>query len=125
MRAFTLRFDPAGTFRLSGDGWPSMADTWTSSRREVTLQLQNAPEECAGAGRYTFSVAGARVSFSLIADACTPRRMILDGSAWSPPGVQPAIEPRRVVRNGGTAKGGLLGNFDLWGRAAAHHGAFG
>ena len=32
IRAFTLRFDPAGTFTLSGDGWPSMAGTWTHER---------------------------------------------------------------------------------------------
>jgi outer membrane protein assembly factor BamB len=108
MRAFTLRFDPAGTFTLSGDGWPSMAGTWTTSAREVTLQLQNGPKDCTGAGRYTFSVDGPRVSFNLIADACQPRRMILDRSLWLPPGVQPPIEVRRIVRRSGTAKSALL-----------------
>ena len=107
IRAFTLRFDPAGTFTLSGDGWPSMAGTWTTSGREVALQLQNGPKDCTGAGRYTFSVDGARVSFNLIADACQPRRMILDRSQWLPPGVQPAMEARRIVRGGGTAKSAL------------------
>ena len=68
IRAFTLRFDPAGTFALSGDGWPSMAGTWTTSGREVTLQSQTGPDACTGAGRYTFSIDGARVSFNLIAD---------------------------------------------------------
>ncbi len=52
IRAFTLRFDPAGTFTLSGEGWPSMAGTWTTSGREVTLRLKNGPEDCNGAGRY-------------------------------------------------------------------------
>jgi outer membrane protein assembly factor BamB len=107
IRAFTLRFDPAGTFTLSGEGWPSMAGTWTVSGREVTLQLRNGSDDCAGAGRYTFAVDAARVSFNLIADTCTPRRMILDRSQWSPPGVQPAIEARRIVRRDGTAKGAL------------------
>jgi len=107
MRAFTLRFDPAGTFMLSGDGWPSMAGKWTTSGREVALQLQNGPKDCTGAGRYTFSVDGARVSFNLIADACQPRRMILDRSQWLPPGVQPAMEARRIVRVGGTSKSAL------------------
>ena len=104
IRTFTLRFDPAGTFTLSGDGWPSMAGTWTTTGPEVVLQLQKGPEDCTGAGRYTFSVDGARVSFTLIADACQLRRMILDRSQWLPPGVQPAMEARRIVRSGGTAK---------------------
>jgi hypothetical protein len=43
IRAFTLSFDPAGTFTLAGDGWPSMAGTWTASGREVTLQLTDGP----------------------------------------------------------------------------------
>ena len=107
IRAFTLSFDPAGTFTLSGDGWPSMAGTWTTSGREVTLQLQNGPKDCAGAGRYTFSVDGARVSFNLIEDNCQPRRMILDRSQWLPPGVQSAIEARRIVRGGGTRHSAL------------------
>jgi outer membrane protein assembly factor BamB len=107
IRAFTVRFDPAGTFTLSGDGWPSMAGTWTTSGREVTLRLQNGPKDCTGAGRYTFAVDGARVSFNLIADDCQPRRMILDRSQWLPPGVQPALEARRIMRGAGTAKSAL------------------
>jgi outer membrane protein assembly factor BamB len=107
MRAFTLRFDPAGTFTLAGEGWPSMAGTWTTSAGEVTLQLQNGPKDCVGAGRYTFSVDGGRVGFSLIADDCQPRRMILDRSQWLPPGVAPAAEVRRIVRRAGTATAAL------------------
>jgi outer membrane protein assembly factor BamB len=107
IRAFTLRFDPAGTFTLSGEGWPSMAGTWTTNGREVTLQLQSGPKDCTGTGRYTFAVDEARVSFNLIEDACQPRRMMLDRSQWLPQGVQPAMEERRIVRGGGTAKGAL------------------
>ena len=107
IRAFTLSFDPAGTFTLSGDGWPSMAGTWTTSGRDVALQLTDGPKDCTGAGRYTFSVDGARVSFNLIEDSCQPRRMILDRSQWLPRGVQPAMEARRIVRAGGTATGAL------------------
>ncbi len=103
MRAFTLRFEPAGTFTLSGEGWPSMAGTWTTSGREVAVQLQNAPKDCIGTGRYRFSVDGSQVSFNVIADDCQPRRMILDRSQWLPPGVQPAVEARRIVRRSGTA----------------------
>jgi outer membrane protein assembly factor BamB len=103
IRAFTLHLDPTGTFTLSGEGWPSMAGTWTTSGREVTFRLQNGPEDCSGPGRYDFSVAGERVGFTLIADTCTVRRMILDHSEWLPPGVQQAVEPRRIVRHAGTA----------------------
>src|SRR5258705_13045357 len=82
IRAFTLEFDPAGTFTVAGGGWPSMAGTWTTSGREVALELKTGPKDCTGAGRYTFSVDGPRVSFNLIEDACQPRRMILDRSQW-------------------------------------------
>jgi outer membrane protein assembly factor BamB len=107
IRAFTLRFDPAGRFTLSGEGWPSMAGTWTVSGGSVTLQQQGGPGNCAADGRYSFTVDGPRVSFNLIADDCEPRRMILDRSQWLPPGVQPAIEARRILRGSGTAKGAL------------------
>jgi outer membrane protein assembly factor BamB len=105
IRAFTLQFDRAGTFTLSGEGWPSMAGTWTASGREVTLQMPTGPTNCSGAGRYTFAIDGARVSFNLVADDCQPRRMILDHSQWLPRGVQPAIASRRIVRTAGTATG--------------------
>jgi outer membrane protein assembly factor BamB len=107
IRAFTLNFDPAGTFTLSGDGWPSMAGTWTTSGREVALHLANGPKDCTGEGRYTFSVDGAQVSFNLIEDSCQPRRMILDRSQWLPRGVQPAMAARRIVRAAGTANSAL------------------
>lgn len=107
IRAFTLSFDPAGTFTLSGDGWPSMAGTWTTSGREVALQLANGSKDCTDTGRYTFSVDGAQVSFNLIEDTCQPRRMILDRSQWLPRGVQPAMEARRIVRARGTANSAL------------------
>ena len=108
IRAFTLRFDPAGTFSLSGDGWPSMVGTWTTRGSEVTVRLQGGPDNCSGEGRYTFTVAGARVGFTVIADSCTPRRMILDRSEWAPAGVLQKVEARRIVRTPGSAKGPLL-----------------
>jgi outer membrane protein assembly factor BamB len=107
IRGFTLSFDPAGTFTLSGEGWPSMAGSWTTSGREVALQLSQGPKDCTGTGRYTFSVDGARVSFNLIEDTCQPRRMILDRSQWLPRGVQPAMEARHIVRASGTANSAL------------------
>jgi outer membrane protein assembly factor BamB len=107
IRDFTLQFDPAGTFSLSGAGWPAMAGTWKTSGSEVTLQVEKGPKDCAAAGVYTFAIDGQRVNFSLVKDDCTPRRMILDRSSWLPRGVTAAIAPRAISRTAGPAKGTL------------------
>jgi outer membrane protein assembly factor BamB len=107
IRDFTLQFDPAGTFSLSGAGWPSLAGTWSTTANEVALQVTTGPKDCMGPGRYTFVVDGPRVSFSAVADDCQPRRMILDQSQWLPRGMAPAVAPRRIVRAAGTARGPL------------------
>ncbi|MGH9199836.1 MAG: PQQ-binding-like beta-propeller repeat protein [Vicinamibacterales bacterium] len=107
MRDFTLRFDPAGTFSLQGSGWPPMAGTWTVDGERVTLQLQSAPSGCTEPGRYTFAVEGASVSFSVVADGCPPRRMILDRSRWLPHGTTNPIATRSIVRRSGPATGAL------------------
>ena len=46
MRDFRLQFDPAGTFSLTGLGWPAMAGTWTLAGSEITLQNQSGPKDC-------------------------------------------------------------------------------
>jgi len=107
IRNFTLQFNPAGTFALSGAGWPSMAGTWVVAGSEVTLQMPDGPQGCTGAGRYTFAVAGDRVSLAVIADDCQPRRMILHSSHWLPRGAAAPTAERRIVRTAGTAKGAL------------------
>src|SRR5687768_8735737 len=87
LRAFTLRFDQAGTFSLAGKGWPTMQGTWAESGNEVTLQMPAAEAEgCRGQGRYTFTLNGSSVSFAVVSDGCTERRMILDRNTWVPPG---------------------------------------
>ena len=107
IRDFTLQFDPAGTFALSGAGWPSMAGSWTLSGNEVTLTLQNPPKDCGNPGVYTFSVDSPRVSFALVKDDCQPRRMILDRSRWLPRGVTMNAGPRAITRVAGSARGPL------------------
>jgi len=107
IRAFTLQFDPAGNFSLSGEGWPAMGGRWTVSGNEVTLLATAGPENCRDAGRYRFAVQGPRVSFDVINDGCTPRRMILDRSQWFPPGQQPQAAARRIVRAAGTTSTAL------------------
>jgi outer membrane protein assembly factor BamB len=107
IRDFTLQFDPAGTFSLTGAGWPSMAGSWTLSGNEVTLSLQNPPKDCGNPGVYKFSVDTPRVSFALVKDDCTPRRMILDRSEWLPRGVTVNIGPRAIRRAAGSVRGPL------------------
>jgi outer membrane protein assembly factor BamB len=108
IRDFTLQFDPAGTFSLSGAGWPAMSGSWQATGNQVTLVLTKPLKDCGNPGTYTFAVDGQRVAFALVSDDCVPRRMILDRSEWLPRGVTTPIPPRRIVRGAGTARG-LLG----------------
>jgi hypothetical protein len=101
LRDFTLRFDPAGTFALAGAGWPAMNGTWTAAGNEVTLQLASGPKGCTEPGRYTFAVNGASLTLSVVADACQPRRMILDRNVWMPPGTAPPPPTRTIARTAG------------------------
>ena len=107
VRDFTLRFDPAGTFTLSGVGWPPMAGTWSASGSEVTLRNTAGPKDCLNPARYSFTIDGARVSFAMVADDCKVRQMILDGSQWLPPGASPAAPVRRFVLTPGPVTGAL------------------
>ena len=96
---FTARFDPSGTFRLEGDRWPTLNGNWKVKGDEVELLLtSDAPEGCAGPGRYRVRADGGRVGFDLVADECTPRRMILDRSTWSPAGEARPRPARRIAR---------------------------
>lgn len=99
--AFVARFDSGGTFTLEGTGWPRMAGNWKSQRDEIELSMTDAPKGCDSPGRYRIRVDGKHVSFDLIADDCTPRRMILDRSTWVPAGEVKATSPRRIVRTAG------------------------
>ena len=107
LRAFTLRFDPAGTFALSGEGWPAMSGTWTTSGNGVSLQMITGPDGCLGPGRYTFAASGTGVTFAVVSDGCEPRRMILDRNTWVPPGAAAVRVERRIVYTRGTATNAL------------------
>ena len=96
---FTARFEPGGTFKVEGDRWPTMNGSWRLKGDEVELLLtSDAPKGCEGPGRYRVRAEGGRVGFDLVADDCTPRRMILDRSNWSPAGEAKAKHARRIVR---------------------------
>src|SRR3954452_13441017 len=49
--AFTASFDPAGTFKLDGKGWPPMAGSWKVANDEIELSL-NGTDICKESGRY-------------------------------------------------------------------------
>jgi outer membrane protein assembly factor BamB len=107
MRDFRLQFDPAGTFSLSGAGWPAMTGTWKMSGSEITIVNQSGPKDCANAARYTLSVDATRVGLDVVADDCQPRRMILDRSRWLPPGSATTSAARNIVRTAGSIKSPL------------------
>jgi outer membrane protein assembly factor BamB len=95
---FLARFDPGGTFTLEGAGWPRMAGNWKIKGDEIEMSMTGAPKGCEGPARYRVRVDGSHVSFELISDGCTPRRMIIDRSTWAPTGEVKTIAPRRIVR---------------------------
>ena len=107
MRDFRIQFDSAGTFTLSGDGWPSMSGSWKVNGAEITLQNTAGPQNCGGAGRYALTVESTRLGLDVIADECQSRRMILDRSRWLPPGTAAPPPARNIVRSAGTAKSPL------------------
>ena len=88
--AFTGEFRPDGTFSVNGQGWPAFTGTWKAEGNQVELLTPKVPsKDCGGPGRYTVATAGTHVTFTVVNDACTERRMIFGGSTWRPAG-----EPR-------------------------------
>jgi outer membrane protein assembly factor BamB len=96
---FAGQFRADGTFSIAGAGWPALIGTWKADGSRVELMLTKPPSpDCGAPGRYTFVVSGARVTFQVVEDACTARRMILDRSTWRPAGEKEVIPPRRLIR---------------------------
>ena len=100
---FLVRFGPDRTFVLEGQGWPTFKGTWKRDGAHVELKTPGLPDGCDGPGRYDVRIEGTHVSFSVVADACEPRRMILDRSTWRPVDEKPIIPERRIVRTRGGA----------------------
>ena len=98
--AFKIRFAPDGAFTLQGQGWPTFAGTWKSERDELTVVTTGGPPACSGPGRYRFQIDRTRVTLAVVADECTPRRMILNASTWRPEGEAATAAERRIVRTG-------------------------
>ena len=98
--AFTLSLASDGVLSLVGQGWPPMKGEWNANKDEVTLRTTGGPKGCEGPGRYRVRVEGTHLLFTLIADDCVVRRMILHDSSWLPEAEKPAIPERRIVRRG-------------------------
>ncbi|HEU4507233.1 MAG TPA: PQQ-binding-like beta-propeller repeat protein [Pyrinomonadaceae bacterium] len=108
---FTARFDPAGTFTLSGDRWPKLDGTWKHLGSEVELSMSGGPGGCDGPGKYQIDTDGKRVTFNLVADECRPRQMILNGSTWLPAG-EAAAKPVRNIKTTFVSRPGSRAEWD-------------
>ena len=90
-------FRADGTYSIGGPGWPMLAGTWKVEAGIVELGLAKPVAGCTTAGRYAFAVAGTRMTFSLVEDACAQRRLMLDRSTWRPAG-EKDVAPVREIR---------------------------
>ncbi len=99
---FIAQFDPAGTFKVSGDRWPTLSGNWKATGSEIELSMAGGPNGCEGPGRYQVAGDGTHVTFSLVSDGCVPRRMILDRSTWSPVDERQKLAPRVLKLTSGT-----------------------
>ena len=102
--AFVATFDPGGTFKLQGQGWPALNGNWKTNGNVIELTMSGGPGGCDGVGRYEFHVdekTANRVSFKLVSDDCAVRRIIVDGSNWLPASEARVIPPRRIKLKSG------------------------
>src|SRR5215471_13990913 len=95
---FKIQFATDGTFSFDGEGI-RITGTWKRIGTTVEISTAGARDGCDKSARYTFVVAGSRVSLVLAGDdACVMRRMVLDSSSWLPVGEEESIPERRIVR---------------------------
>lgn len=106
---FTVQFAADGTFSFDGEGMAAKG-TWKRTGTTIEISTGGARDECRTPARYTFSVAGSRVSLELVgSDACEMRRMVLDHSSWLPVGQEEAIAERTFVRTSAKSAAALPG----------------
>jgi outer membrane protein assembly factor BamB len=106
---FVAKFDPAGTFNIEGDRFPrgsntamriKLNGTWKSVGNEIEFAMSDGPRNCGGPGRYRVRLEGTHVTFEFVSDDCRLRRVILDGSTWSPATEIKILPPRNITRTG-------------------------
>jgi outer membrane protein assembly factor BamB len=99
--AFVAQFSSDGTFSLQGrypGEWSRFTGTWKVTAADVELLTAGGDaRECAEPGRYRFHADSGRVTFDAVADGCSERRMIMDGSSWRPVGEADKVPERRFV----------------------------
>jgi outer membrane protein assembly factor BamB len=98
--AFTVRFDPGGTFSIASTDWPPVKGNWRVEGNEIELKISEGPGGCDGPGRYRIRSQGNAIGFDVIEDQCQVRRMIIDRSTWSPASEARVIPVRNIVRMG-------------------------
>jgi outer membrane protein assembly factor BamB len=99
-RDFRAQFAPDGTFTLEGPGWPPFKGTWKSEKDEISLSTTGGPPACAVPGRYRPQMQGTRLTLTVVADDCVPRRMILNASTWLPEGETEPRPERKILHKG-------------------------
>jgi hypothetical protein len=81
-----LDFDSTGALNVSVDGQAFLQTTWQGKADTVTFGvISGAPEgyNCAGTGKYVWSIKDNVVSFTRIADDCEYRMQSMIGLAWT------------------------------------------
>jgi outer membrane protein assembly factor BamB len=94
---FTARFNPGGTFSLTGDRWPRLDGNWKKTDAEIELTTSGGPGGCDKPGKYRVDTGPKSMSFALVADDCMPRRMIMDRSSWIP-SEETVVIPQREIK---------------------------
>ncbi len=105
--AFLATFNADGTVTLASQGEPPLTGRWKSDGAHVELLMTGLGAGCDGPGRYRFRIDRNRVSFDLVSDSCTPRRMIFDRSSWSPASEARMVPERRIMRTAAEQKRAL------------------
>jgi len=95
---FVASFQPDRTFTLAGKGWPPFKGTWSIDGTRMELMTPGVGDGCEKPGRYEFTIQHTRIHFDVVADDCTPRRMIIDRSTWRPADEVDPVSERRIVR---------------------------
>lgn len=106
---FQAAFDPGGTFTLKGDRWPALSGNWKTNGYIVELTMSGGPGGCDGIGRYEYRVGDQSkdrktsnsLSFKLVSDDCVVRRMIMDGSVWTPAEAARSVPTRNIKLTAG------------------------
>ena len=81
-----LSFDSTGTLYVDVDGQAFSNTTWESRADTVTFgPVTSAPEgyNCASGARYLWSIAEARLTFTLVNDDCEIRLQSLTSLGWT------------------------------------------